>query len=53
VADEVMVLRYGKVVRQGALGEVFSAPLDDYTAELLRAVPEMRPGWLAEVTAAC
>ncbi|MCP2232428.1 MULTISPECIES: nickel ABC transporter ATP-binding protein NikE [Erwinia] len=52
VADEVMVLRDGKVVRQGALGQVFSAPLDDYTAELLRAVPEMRPGWLAEVTAA-
>lgn len=50
VADEVMVLRYGSVVRQGRLEQVFTAPLDDYTAQLLRAVPEMRPGWLEEVS---
>nr|WP_075182640.1 ABC transporter ATP-binding protein [Pantoea sp. 1.19] len=46
IADEVMVLRNGATVREGPLDRVFSAPLDDYTATLLRAVPEMRPGWL-------
>lgn len=50
VADEVMVLRHGRVVRQGRLEQVFTDPLDDYTARLLRSVPEMRPGWLAEVS---
>ncbi|KQN54321.1 MULTISPECIES: ABC transporter ATP-binding protein [unclassified Erwinia] len=51
VADEVMVLRHGRTVRQGALDLVFNAPLDDYTAQLLRAVPQMRAGWLEEVSA--
>lgn len=51
VADEVMVLRHGNVVRQGGLEQVFSAPLDDYTARLLKSVPQMRPGWLQEVSA--
>ncbi|MBK0001507.1 ABC transporter ATP-binding protein [Erwinia sp. S38] len=51
VADEVMVLRHGKVVRQGRLDQVFTAPLDEYTARLLRAVPEMRVGWLEEAGA--
>ncbi|WP_192458402.1 ABC transporter ATP-binding protein [Musicola keenii] len=49
VADSVAVLRHGKIIRQGAVAEALSPPLDDYTHQLLVAVPEMRCGWLREV----
>ncbi|WOA54148.1 ABC transporter ATP-binding protein [Dickeya solani] len=49
VADTVAVLRHGRVVRQGSVSETLSPPLDDYTQQLLLAVPEMRCGWLRDV----
>ncbi|MFP1916158.1 ABC transporter ATP-binding protein [Lonsdalea quercina] len=51
VADSVAVLRQGRIVRQGRVDEALSPPLDEYTRELLIAVPEMRCGWLQEVMA--
>ncbi len=39
LADEVMVLREGKVVEYGPAGEVLGAPREDYTRDLLAAVP--------------
>ncbi len=48
MADEVAVLHRGKIVRYGPVTEALREPLDDYTRELLRALPEMRVGWLEE-----
>ncbi len=39
LADEVVVLRGGKVIEQGPASSVLSAPSEDYTRELLAAVP--------------
>ena len=39
VSDEVVVLRHGHVVETGPVDEVFSRPADDYTRDLLAAVP--------------
>ncbi|MDI3313518.1 MAG: ABC transporter ATP-binding protein [Mycobacterium sp.] len=39
IADEVLVMRAGRVVEHGPTDEVFSRPRHDYTAELLAAVP--------------
>ncbi|PKE29480.1 ABC transporter [Rahnella sp. AA] len=51
IADEVAVLKQGVIVRQGPVASALSEPLDDYTRELLHSVPEMRTGWLAEMSA--
>ena len=48
IADEVAVLKEGVIVRQGPVASTLVEPLDDYTRELLRSVPEMRVGWLEE-----
>ena len=42
IADRVVVLRHGRVVEQGAAGAVLNAPSEDYTRELLDAVPGRR-----------
>jgi len=39
VADEVVVLRNGRVVESGAVEQVFADPQHAYTAELLAAIP--------------
>ena len=39
IADDVVVMRSGKVVEQGATERVFSSPEADYTRALLDAVP--------------
>ena len=39
IADRVVVLRHGRVVEEGPLHAVFSAPRHSYTQELLAAVP--------------
>ncbi len=43
IADQVVVLRHGKVVEEGPAATVFSAPQHDYTKALLAAVPSMDP----------
>jgi peptide/nickel transport system ATP-binding protein len=43
IADQVVVLRHGKVVEEGAAHEVFTRPTHDYTKALLAAVPSIDP----------
>ncbi|GHF39225.1 ABC transporter ATP-binding protein [Seohaeicola zhoushanensis] len=49
IADEVVVMRNGKVVEQGAKHEMFQPPHHPYTDLLLSSVPEMDPNWLTTV----
>jgi len=39
IADEVMVMRAGRVVERGATKAVFTRPSHDYTRQLLAAIP--------------
>jgi len=41
LADDVVVLRAGKVVETGPVARIFGAPDADYTRELLAAVPKL------------
>ncbi|KQW47089.1 glutathione ABC transporter ATP-binding protein [Nocardioides sp. Root1257] len=43
VADQVAVLRAGRVVESGSAARVFGAPTHDYTRQLLAAVPVPDP----------
>ncbi|WP_028134077.1 ABC transporter ATP-binding protein [Bradyrhizobium japonicum] len=43
IADQVVVLRHGKVVEEGSASAVFNAPQHDYTKALLAAVPSIDP----------
>ena len=43
IADQVVVLRHGKVVEEGPAAEVFAHPTRDYTKALLAAVPSIDP----------
>ena len=43
LCDTVLVLRRGKLVEQGACGQVLDAPAEEYTRALRAAVPV--PGW--------
>ena len=48
IADEVVVMRHGKVMDSGPKDRVLSPPLHPYTAELLASVPEPDPDWLTQ-----
>ena len=37
LADEIIVMRSGRVVEQGEVEQIFSAPQDDYTRSLIKA----------------
>jgi peptide/nickel transport system ATP-binding protein len=39
IADHVCVMRQGKIVERATVDEVFSNPQDDYTRDLLEAIP--------------
>jgi len=41
MADNIAVMRCGKLVEYGEAGQVFSAPQSDYTRSLLAAIPEL------------
>jgi peptide/nickel transport system ATP-binding protein len=43
IADQVVVLRHGRVVEEGSASAVFSDPQHDYTKALLAAVPSFDP----------
>jgi peptide/nickel transport system ATP-binding protein len=51
IADTIAVMHMGRVVRYGPKSQVLSPPFDAYTEQLLRSVPEMRIGWMAETLA--
>jgi len=51
IADSIMVMHQGTVVRSGTREAVLSPPFDSYTEMLLSSVPEMRLGWLDDVMA--
>ncbi len=45
IADEVMVMRAGRVVEHAATEDVFTRPRHDYTRQLLAAIPGARAGY--------
>ena len=51
IADEVVVMKEGRVIEQGPKAEMFQPPHDPYTELLLSSVPEMDPDWLTHLLA--
>ena len=51
IADEVVVMKDGKVVEAGPKDEMFQPPHHPYTDLLLSSVPEMDPDWLTNLLA--
>jgi len=51
IADRVAVMQNGRIVDLAEIGHVFGEHRHDYTAELIRSVPELRAGWLESVLA--
>ena len=49
IADDVVVMHRGRLVRNGTKERVLAPPFDDYTRTLLASVPEMNPDWLTSV----
>lgn len=47
IADEVVVMRDGRVIEQGSKSEMFTPPHHAYTDLLLSSVPEMDANWLS------
>ncbi|MCG8453485.1 MAG: ABC transporter ATP-binding protein [Spirochaetales bacterium] len=51
IADEVVVMKDGRVVEQGPKTQMFQPPHHPYTDLLLSSVPEMDPDWLTNLLA--
>ena len=49
IADEVVVMKEGRVVEAGPKDEMFRPPHHPYTDLLLSSVPEMDPDWLTRL----
>jgi ABC-type glutathione transport system ATPase component len=47
LADSVTIMREGEVVESGTTAEVLGAPREDYTKDLLAAVPVIGRGGVA------
>ncbi len=46
ISKKIAVMREGKIVEQGFVGDVLTPPCHEYTQLLLNSVPEMRTDWL-------
>ncbi|ETX28065.1 ABC transporter ATP-binding protein [Roseivivax isoporae] len=46
IADEVVVMKEGRIVESGPRAQIFDAPRQAYTRRLLASVPQMDAGWL-------
>lgn len=51
IADEVVVMKEGRVIEQGPKTAMFTPPHHPYTDLLLSSVPEMDPDWLDKLLA--
>ncbi|WP_372884427.1 ABC transporter ATP-binding protein [Shimia sp.] len=49
IADEVVVMKDGRVIEQGPKDDMFRPPHHPYTDLLLSSVPEMDPDWLTNL----
>jgi peptide/nickel transport system ATP-binding protein len=49
IADDVVVMRHGRVVEQGTKQAVFTPPFNDYTHLLISSTPVTKAGWLESV----
>ena len=49
VADEVALMRHGRLEALDGREEFFAPPHGDYASLLLSSVPEMRPDWLTDI----
>ncbi|WP_222128197.1 ABC transporter ATP-binding protein [Roseomonas gilardii] len=52
LADDVKVMRRGRIVEEGMPERVFRAPQHPYTRLLVCSVPQLRAGWLGEAVRA-
>ena len=43
IADRVAVMKHGRIVEQGSVGDVLRSPQNPYTRQLIAAVPSMIP----------
>ena len=46
IADEIVVMRNGRIVEKGVKKDILTPPHHAYTELLLSSVPEMDPDWL-------
>lgn len=46
IADDVLVLKNGRVVEYGERETVFTPPCDSYVTRLVNSMPQMNPDWL-------
>lgn len=51
IADEIVVMRQGRIVEQGIKETILQPPHHEYTELLLSSVPEMDPDWLDDLLA--
>ena len=49
IADDVVVMRHGRVVEQASKQDIFKPPYHDYTHLLISSTPDTEAGWLENV----